>query len=128
MLQRKRAARQRTASAGQRRQPLPERRVEPLDIRRVDNAVALRATPERLDARWCAVNNTAFDVDDTPLGIALDDLGDADVAPRAQLRTPLAPCPHRITKGLANRADVGTQAIRTEQQRGAGGHSDARAR
>src|SRR2546427_6302183 len=50
LLQGQRAARQRPASACQRRQALTERRIEPLDICRVDDPITLRAPPERLDA------------------------------------------------------------------------------
>ena len=49
----------------------------------------------------------------------------ADVAPRAQPRTPLGSCPDWITKGLAHRANIGAQAIGTQQQRameGTGAH------
>ena len=125
MLQRQRAARQRPTAACQRGQTLTKRRVQPLDVRRVDHAVALRATPERLNACGRAIHDAALDVDDAPLGVALHDLGDADVAPGAQPGTPVGSRPDRIAKGLANRADIGAQAIGTEQQRameGTGAH------
>jgi hypothetical protein len=93
-------------AARQRRQPLPERRVHPLDVRRVDHTVTLSPTPERLNAYRCAIDDTAFDVDDPPLGIALHDLCDADIVLRAQPRAPPSTRLHRITKGLTNRADV----------------------
>ena len=117
MLQRQRAARQRATSACQRGQPLTKRRVQPLDVRGVDHALPLGPTPERLHARGRAIHDAALDVDDTPLGVALHDLGNADVAPGAQPGTPVGSRPDRIAKGLANRADVGAQAIGTEQQR-----------
>ena len=98
MVQRQRVARQCTPSTGQRYQTRTKRRVQPLDIRRVDHAVALCPTPKRLNARGGAIHDTAFDVDDTPLGVALHDLCDADVAPGAQPRTPLMTCLHRIRK------------------------------
>src|SRR5438034_11835596 len=41
-----------------------------LDVGRVDHAVALGPTPERLNARGRAIHDAAFDVDDAPLGIA----------------------------------------------------------
>src|SRR2546421_9573269 len=64
-----------------------------LDVRGVDHAVALSPTPERLNARRRAIHDAAFDVDDAPLSGALHDLGDADVAPRAQMGTPVCSCP-----------------------------------
>jgi len=62
----------------------------------------LRAASQRLDARRCAVDHTPFNVDAAPLGIALHDLGDAEVAPRAQPGTPVGSCPDRIATGLAH--------------------------
>src|SRR6266446_2580686 len=50
VLQRQRTARQRATSACQRGQTLTERGVEPLDVSRIDDPVALRAPSERLDA------------------------------------------------------------------------------
>src|SRR5439155_14353038 len=81
MLQGQRAACERPASARQRRQTLTERGVQSLDVRRVDHAVSLRATPERLDAGGRAIHDAPLDIDDTPLGVALHDLGDQDMAP-----------------------------------------------
>src|SRR5712691_2802376 len=63
MLQGQRAARERPASARQRRQTLTERRIQPLDIRRVDDPLTLRAPPERLDACRRAIDNAAFGLD-----------------------------------------------------------------
>ena len=117
MLQRQRAACQRPATACQRRQALTERRVQPLDVGRVDDAVPLRAAPERLDACGRAIHDATLDVDHPPLLVALDDLGDADVAPRTQPGPSARPRVHGIAKGLAHRPDIGAQAIRTEQQR-----------
>src|SRR5713101_7971903 len=56
LLQGQRAARQRPASACQRRQALTERRIQPLDIRRVDDPITLRAPPEGLEA-YCAFHH-----------------------------------------------------------------------
>ena len=52
----------------------------------------------------------------TPLGIALHDLGHAEVAPGAQPRAPMCTRTHRIAKRLTNRPDIGAQPIGTEQQ------------
>src|ERR1700675_1159110 len=84
MLQRQRAARQCATSACQRGEPLTECRVETLDVRRIDDPVALRAPSERLDARGRTIDNAVFGLDDpSPLG-ALDDLGDQDMTPWTQ--------------------------------------------
>ena len=109
MVQRQCAARQCTPSTSQRYQTLTKRRVQPLDVRRVDHAVALGPTPERLNARWGAIHEAAFDVDDTPLGVALHDLGDAEVAPRTPPRVSLCSRLHGGTQGLAPCPDVSTQ-------------------
>lgn len=110
-------ARQRSAATGQGRQALTERRVQPLKVGRVEHPVALRAMPERLDACWRAIHDAAFDVDAAPLGVALPDLGDADVAPRAQPGTPVCSCPDWIATGLAHSPDLGAQPLGTEQER-----------
>jgi hypothetical protein len=73
--------------------------------------------PEGLDACWRAIHNAAFDVDDAPLSVALHALCDADVAPRVPPGTPVGSCPDWIATGLAPRANVGAQAIGTQQQR-----------
>jgi hypothetical protein len=83
MLQRQRAPRPRPASARPRRPPRTDRRVPSCDVRRVDHPDALRAAPQRLDARRCPVTHTPLARDDAPLGRALHDLGEADVAPGA---------------------------------------------
>src|SRR6266545_5037303 len=116
MLQRQRVACQRAASTGQRRQTLPKRRIQSLDVRRVDHAVALGPTPEYLHACGRASHDAAFDVDNTPLDISFHDLCDAEVPPRAQPRTPGGPGLDRIAKRLANRPNVRAQPIGTEQE------------
>jgi hypothetical protein len=83
LLQGECAARQCPTAARQRRQALTERRVESLDVRRVDDPVALRAAPEGLDACRRASHNAALDLDQMPLGLALHDLGDTEMAPGA---------------------------------------------
>ena len=89
VLQRQRTARQRAAAAGQRCQPLTERRVQAFDVGRVDHPGTLRTAPQRLDARGGPVNDTTFNRDYPPLHGALDDLCNADIAPRAQPGTPV---------------------------------------
>jgi len=121
MLQRQRAARERATPACQRGQTRTKRRVQPLDVRRVDYAVAWCPTPERLNARGRAIHDAALDVDHAALGVALHDLCDADVAPGAQPGTPMGSRPLRIAKRLTNRPDIGAQSIGTEQQRAVGG-------
>ena len=116
VLQRQRVACERSASTGQRREVLPECRVEPFDVRRIDHPGPVRAAPQRLDACRRAIHDAALDVDRPPLGVALHDLRNAEVAPGAQPRAPLLSRTHGITEGLVNRSDVGAQAIGTEQQ------------
>jgi hypothetical protein len=53
-------SRQRSPSACQRGPPLTKRRVQPLDVRRVDSPVAWRAASERLDARGRPSHDAAF--------------------------------------------------------------------
>src|SRR5712692_9541371 len=84
LLQGQRAARERPASARHRRQTLTERRVQSLDVRRIDDPVALRAPSECLDACGRAIDNAAVGLDDATTLIAFDHLGDQDIAPGAQ--------------------------------------------
>ena len=111
------AACQGSASAGQRRQALSERRVEPLDGCRGDHPVALRATPERLDTCGRTIHDAALHSRNAVLPIALYDLGDGDMAPGLQPRTPLGTRMHRVAKRLASRSDVGAQPSSADQQR-----------
>src|SRR4029434_3499093 len=84
--------------------------------RRIDDAIALRAPSERLDAGGRAVDNAAVGLaDPAPLG-ALDHLGDQDVAPGTQPGPSALTRGHGITKGLPNGSDIGHQAISTDQQ------------
>ena len=117
MLQSRCTARQCSAASGQRRQSLTERRVQPLDVCRVDHPVALRAAPEGLDACGRTSNNPALHLDNPPLHIALDDLRDADIAPGAQAGTPQRTRMYRITERLTNGANIGAQPICTQQHR-----------
>src|SRR5690242_3180321 len=84
MLQRQRVARQRSATACQRREALPERRVQPLNIGRIDDSLALRPASERLHACRCPIDHAAFRRDYPPPFVALDDLSDQDIPPRTQ--------------------------------------------
>jgi hypothetical protein len=116
MLQGQRAARARPAAARQRRQTLTERRMQPLDRRRVDAPLTLRAPPERLDACRRAIDHAACGLDHPSPLVALDDLGEQDMAPG----TPSGPSTrarvHGLAKGLPHGPDVGHQAISTAQQ------------
>ena len=91
MLQRHRMAGQRAAATGQRSQTLSECCVEALDIGRIDHTGSLRATPQRLDAHGCALDDPALDIDHPPLGVALHDLGNAEIAPGTQPGRPGPP-------------------------------------
>ena len=128
MLQRQRAARQRATSACQRGQTLTECRVEPLDVGRIDDAVALRAPPERLDACRRAIDNAAFDLDHPSPLVALDDLGDQDMAPRTQPGpSALAPCA-RARERSPEWPGCKTPSHRYRPTRDDGPHSASRAR
>src|SRR5262245_49715321 len=72
---RKRAIRE----AVQRRQPLTDGRVEPLDVDCVDHPAASRAAPQRLDACLCACYDSPLGVDDTPLGVLFHHLCHEDI-------------------------------------------------
>ena len=116
MLQGQRAARQRPASTRQRGQPSTKRRVEPLDVGRIDDAVALRTLPERLNACRRAIDHASFGLDHTAPLVALDHLGDQDMTPRTQPGPSTRPRVHGITKGLPHGPDVRHQAVGTNQQ------------
>src|SRR5437870_1549919 len=73
-----------------------------LDVRGVDHAVSVRATPERLDPCGRAIHEAPLDVDHPPLHGALEDLGDAAVAPRTPPGTPEGASHLRVAKRLAN--------------------------
>src|SRR2546427_135517 len=110
MLQCQRAARQRATSSCQRGQTRTEGRVQSFDVRRIDDAVALRTPPERLHACRCAIDNAALGLDDTSSLVALNDLGDQDVAPRTQPGPSALPRVHGLAKGLAYGPNVRHQA------------------
>ena len=116
VLQGQRTACQRPAAARQHCQALPERRVEPFDVGRVDHPLPLRPAQERRHACRCTGNDPMLDSDDTPLRIALHDLGDEEVIPGPQPRTPLRSRALRITKRLANRPAIGDKPVSTAQE------------
>jgi hypothetical protein len=116
LVQRQGLACQGPATACQWRKAFPKRRVEPLNVRRVDHAVPLRPTLERLHTCRRAGDKAPFGRDHSPSLIALDDLRDANVAPRTQPGPSTRTRAHGITKGLPNGPDVGHQAIGTDQQ------------
>src|SRR6266446_4044566 len=116
VLQCQRTARQRATSACQRGQTLTERCVEPLDVGRIDDPVALRAPSERLDACRRAIDNAAFGLDHPSPLVALDDLGEQDMAPWTQPGPSTRARMYGIAKGLPNGPDVRHQAIGTDQQ------------
>ena len=72
MLQRQGPACQGPPSTRQRRQAFAKGCVEPLDVRGVEHPIALRTAPGRLDAGGRPGDETAFDVDHTPLCIAVE--------------------------------------------------------
>jgi hypothetical protein len=98
-MQRQGLACQRPATARQRREVFPERRVQPLNVGCIDHSVPLRPASERLHVCWRAINNAAVSRDHPPPFVALDDLGDEDVAPGTQPRPPTHARGHGIAKG-----------------------------
>src|SRR5882724_407940 len=116
MLQGHCPARQRSTPPCQSREPLAKGGIEPFDVGGVDDPVALRATPERLDARGRSRNDAPLHGDDASLLVAFHDLCDQDMPPRSQPGTPLGSRPRRVSKRLANRPAIGTQPIGTEQE------------
>ena len=73
-------------------QTLPKRRVKPLNRGRIDHAVSLRTTSERLDTSCRTVNHAAFNLNHRPALRAFDHVGDQDVSPRLKPR-PVLPGP-----------------------------------
>jgi hypothetical protein len=65
-----------------------ERRIQPLNIGRIDHASALRAAPQCLHACRCAIDDTPFRLDHQPSLVALDHLGDQVNALRADFFPP----------------------------------------
>jgi len=117
---------QRPAPTRQRREAFPERRVQPLDIGGVADAVALRAPSERLATGGRAVDNAAVGLDDTAPLVALHPVGDQDVAPWQQPWSSACARAHGIATGRAHRSAGSTQPIRTAQHRtGCGAAADA---
>jgi hypothetical protein len=122
-MQRQSVARQHPATAPQRREAFTERCVQPLNVRRIDHPAPLRPAPERLHACRRAIGKTAFGLDHTPLLIALDDMGDQDVAPRAKRgRPPLPVCTgsrkvSRIARMWDDKPSVQTNRGRRAAQR-----------
>src|SRR4029453_3998509 len=84
VLQRQGAGCQGPTAARQWSQTLTKRGVEALDVGGVNHPGALRAALQHLDACRCAIHDTALGLDDTPPLVALDDLGNQDVAPGTQ--------------------------------------------
>src|SRR4029434_10185299 len=107
---------QRPATARQRSEAFPECRVQPLNVRGVDHPTALRATAERLDACWRAIDNAALRVDDATTLVAFDHLGDQDMAPRTQPWPSARARLYGVAEGFPNGPDVRHQAIGTDQQ------------
>src|SRR4029453_12741398 len=120
MLQCQGVTRQRTPSACQRGQPLTKRGVQPLDVRGIDHALPLRPASEGLDACRHPIDNPAFGLDYPPSLVALDDLGDQNIAPPTQPGPSALPCVYGLAKGLPYGPEVCTQTTGTDKQ-GAGG-------
>src|SRR2546425_2540955 len=116
MLKCQRVARQRTPAACQRGQTRTEGSVQSFDVRRIDDAVALRTPPERLYACRCAIDKAALGLDHPSSLVALDDLGDQDMAPRPQPVPSALPGVYGLAKGLSYGPNVRHQAIGTDQQ------------
>ena len=111
LVQRHGMAGQRPATARQRSEAFPECRVQPLNVRGVDHPTALRATAERLDAGWRALDNAALRVDDATTLVAFDHLGDQDMAPRTQPWPSARARLYGVAEGFPNGPDVRHQAV-----------------
>src|SRR6266446_7623670 len=117
VLQRQRTARQRATTACQRGETRTAWGVQPLNGGRSDDAVALRAPSERLDACWRAIDNAPFGLDHPSPLVALDDLGAQDMTPGTQPGSSTRACMHGVAKGLPHGPDGGHHTIGTAQQR-----------
>src|SRR5262252_4256707 len=117
LVQRQSVTGQCPATARQRCEVFPKRRVEPLNVGRIDHSVPLRSATKRLHTCRRALDNAAFGLNHTPSLIALDDLGDQDMAPPRQPWPSTLARMHRIAKGLPDGPEVRHQAIGTDQQR-----------
>src|SRR3989440_11749732 len=113
MLKRQRAARQCATASCQRGQTRTEGRVQSFDVRGIDDAVALRTPPERLNACRGAIDNAAFGLDHPSPLVALDDLRDQDMAPRTQPGPSALPRVRGLAKGLPYGPNIRHQAIGT---------------
>src|SRR6516164_4913161 len=116
LVQRQGIACQRPAPARQRGEAFSKRRVEPLNVCRIDYPVPLRSASERLYTCRRAIDHAAVGLDHTPPLVALDHLGDQDMAPRTQPWPSALPRVDGIAKGFPNGPDVGYQAIGTDQE------------
>jgi hypothetical protein len=115
--QRQRVTRERPTAACPWRQALTPRGVEPLDGGGLDAPLPLvRAPPQRLDTRGCALDKTACGLDDAPRRVTFDPVSDQHVPPG----TPPGPsAPARAygsATGLAPPPNVGAHPIGTDQQ------------
>ena len=113
----------RPARTRERREAFPERRVQPLDVGRIDHPVPLRPASKRLHACRRAIDKAAVGRDHPPPLVALDHLGDQDLAPRTQPRPSALPRVYGIAKGFPNGPNVGHQTIRADQKLVDGPHN-----
>src|SRR5262245_20381599 len=109
-------ARQRPTPPCRRRETRAERGIEPFDRGGVDDSVTLRTTPERLDARGCALYDASLHGHNAPLLVAFHDLCDQDMPPWPQPGASLGIHPLRIANRLANGPEIGAQPIGTDQE------------
>ena len=117
LVQRQGVACQRPAPACQGREAFPERRVQPLPVRRLDPPVPVRAASQRRHPCRRAIHNSAVGrAPPSPL-VTLDDLGAEKRAPWAQWGSSALARLHGVAKGLANGSNIGHQAIGAAQQR-----------
>jgi hypothetical protein len=71
---------QRLVTMGQRSEVVTERHVDSIEVRHLDDAVALRAPSERRNTCGRAIDHAVVSLDDTPLLLALDHRGAQDDA------------------------------------------------
>jgi hypothetical protein len=115
MLQRHWPARQRPTPPCQGREPLATGGIEPFDVSGGDDPVALRATPERLDARGRTRNAAPLHGGDASWLGAFHDLCEQEMPPRSPPGTPMGSRPLRGAQRLAKRSDRGTPPLSTAQ-------------
>ena len=107
---------QRATATSQGRQPGPQRRVQPLHIRRIDHAQQdLRRGHDLLGRRPAAVGYPPRDFRDDFAGAVLDHLHDVQIRPHNQAGAARTPGAGRIAKDLQDSGWIVRQTIHRKQ-------------